>query len=38
MLEILYNRRSTRKFSEKKVEDDIIHQLLKADCIATVQE
>jgi len=30
MLEILYNRRSTRKFSEKKVEDDIIHQLLKA--------
>ena len=30
MLEILYNRRSTRKFSEKKVDDDIIHQLLKA--------
>lgn len=30
MLEILYNRRSTRKFSEKKVEDDIVHQLLKA--------
>ncbi len=30
MLEILYNRRSTRKFSEKKIEDDVIHQLLKA--------
>ncbi len=30
MLEILYNRRSTRKFSEKKVDDDIIRQLLKA--------
>ncbi|MEI7828391.1 MAG: nitroreductase family protein [Prolixibacteraceae bacterium] len=30
MLEILYNRRSTRKFSDKKVDDEIIHQLLKA--------
>lgn len=30
MLEILYTRRSTRKFSEKKVDDVIIHQLLKA--------
>ncbi|MCX6219699.1 MAG: nitroreductase family protein [Bacteroidia bacterium] len=30
MLDILYNRRSTRKFSEKKVDDDVISQLLKA--------
>ncbi|MCK9641061.1 MAG: nitroreductase family protein [Prolixibacteraceae bacterium] len=30
MLEILYNRRSTRKFSERKIEDEVIHQLLKA--------
>ena len=30
MLEVLYNRRSTRKFSDKKVEEEKIHQLLKA--------
>jgi nitroreductase len=30
MLDILYNRRSTRKFSDKPVDDEIIHQLLKA--------
>jgi nitroreductase len=30
MLDILYNRRSTRKFSDKRVDDEIIHQLLKA--------
>ena len=30
MLDILYNRRSTRKFSDKKVDEEAIHQLLKA--------
>ena len=30
MLDILYKRRSTRKFSDKRVDDEIIHQLLKA--------
>jgi nitroreductase len=30
MLDVLYNRRSTRKFSDKKVEEEKIHQLLKA--------
>jgi len=30
MLDILYNRRSTRKFSEKTIDEEIIHQLLKA--------
>jgi nitroreductase len=30
MLDILYNRRSTRKFSDKRIDDEIIHQLLKA--------
>lgn len=30
MLEILYNRRSTRKFSDKKVDEDTIHQMLRA--------
>lgn len=30
MLDILYNRRSTRKFSEKKVDEEAIHKLLKA--------
>ena len=30
MLDILYNRRSTRKFTDKKVEEETIHQLIKA--------
>ncbi len=30
MLEVLYNRRSTRKFCEKRIDEDVIHQLLKA--------
>ena len=30
MLDVLYNRRSTRKFSDKRVEEELIHQLLKA--------
>ncbi len=30
MLDVLYNRRSTRKFSEIKVEEEAIHHLLKA--------
>ncbi|MEI7420652.1 MAG: nitroreductase family protein [Prolixibacteraceae bacterium] len=30
MLDVLYNRRSTRKFSEKPVGEETIHQLLRA--------
>jgi nitroreductase len=30
MLDVLYNRRSTRKFSEKPVAEEAIHQLLRA--------
>lgn len=30
MLEILHNRRSTRKFSDQKVDETLIHQLLEA--------
>lgn len=30
MLDVLYNRRSTRKFSDRRVDDESIHQLLKA--------
>jgi len=30
MLDILYNRRSTRKFSDKPVAEETIHQLLRA--------
>ncbi|HEY5510783.1 MAG TPA: nitroreductase family protein [Prolixibacteraceae bacterium] len=30
MLDVLYNRRSTRKFSDKPVAEEIIHQLLRA--------
>ena len=30
MLDVLYNRRSTRKFSEKPVAEETIHQLLRA--------
>ncbi|MCE1200451.1 MAG: nitroreductase family protein, partial [Marinilabiliales bacterium] len=30
MLDILYNRRSTRKFSDRKIEEETIHQLIKA--------
>lgn len=30
MLDILYRRRSTRKFSDRKVEEDKIHQLVEA--------
>jgi len=30
MLDILYNRRSTRKFSEIKIDEETIHHLLKA--------
>jgi len=30
MLEIIYNRRSTRKFSDRRVDEDLIQQLLKA--------
>src|SRR5665647_543448 len=30
MLDVLYNRRSTRKFSEKPVAEENIHQLLRA--------
>jgi nitroreductase len=30
MLDVLYNRRSTRKFNDKKIEEGAIHQLLKA--------
>lgn len=30
MLDILYNRRSTRKFLDQPVDEEVIHQLLKA--------
>lgn len=30
MLELLYNRRSTRKFTDRKIDDELVHQLLKA--------
>jgi nitroreductase len=30
MLEIIYNRRSTRKFSDRKVDEELIQQILKA--------
>ena len=30
MLEVIYNRRSTRKFCDKKIDEEIIQQLLKA--------
>ena len=30
MLDILYNRRSTRKFNDKRLDEKTIHQLLKA--------
>ena len=29
MLDILYNRRSTRKFNNDKIEEEVIHQLLR---------
>jgi nitroreductase len=34
MLEILYNRRSTRKFLDKPVEEELIHKLLTAALLA----
>ncbi len=34
MLDILYNRRSTRKFSDKKIEEALVKQLLKAALLA----
>lgn len=30
MLNVLYNRRSTRKFSDKKIEEELVQQLMKA--------
>lgn len=30
MLDVLYNRRSTRKFSDRRIDEDTIHQLVKA--------
>jgi nitroreductase len=34
MLDILYNRRSTRKFNDKKIDEQLIRQLLKAALLA----